>query len=120
MALITYSKSILTGASGGKPILITAIAEEAGNVIHTAVAATTAHDELWLWAYNTATTARQFRLELGVTASIDEMYFTVPARDGMYLICPGLPLNDTTTVRGQATVSTDIKIVGYVNSIATG
>ena len=49
--MATYSKTILSGSTDGRGILVTATAT-AGTLIHTGSATATTLDEIWLYAVN--------------------------------------------------------------------
>ncbi len=114
-----FQKILLSGSTNGRPVRVTSLTSENGTTIHTAGAATTNVDELWIWAMNTASDSRFLTLKFGATASTDEIEFTVPAEDGLYTVIPGLPINNGLVVRAYATVSTDINVVGYVNRVVS-
>jgi len=112
----TYTKYILTGSTNGRPIRINATAAT-GTTIHTSVSGTTDMDEVWAWACNTATADVTLTVEFGGTSGSDNVIFTVPAKDGLYQILPGTPMNNTLVVRAYASASESINVVGYANRI---
>lgn len=114
--MATYSKYILTGSTNGRPIRMTATAAT-GTIIHTAVSGTTDMDEVWAWACNTATVEVLLTVEFGGTSGSDNIIFNVPARDGAYLIVPGIPLQNSLVVRGYVGASDSINVIGYANRI---
>ena len=118
--MAVYQKILLSGSTNGRPIRVTAlVSDENGTTLHTAGAATTNVDELWIWAVNTVSDARELTIKFGATASTDEIEFSVPGEDGLYTVVPGIPLNNALVVRAYATVSTDINVVGYVNRVVS-
>jgi hypothetical protein len=116
--MATYTKHVLSGSTNGRPIQINVTAAT-GTIIHTAGTGTTDVDEIWVWVTNTATESRDITLEHGGTATSDTSVFTVPSRNGLYLISPGLILNNGLISRMYATASETLNAVGYVNRIAT-
>ena len=113
----SVSKQFLSASTNGRPIKVAAIAS-AGTTIHTATSGTTNIDEVWLWAGNTDTTARKLTIEFGGTTAPDDIIeVTIPAEAGMYLIVPGIPLQNGLLVRAFAATTNVINIVGYVNRI---
>ncbi len=115
--MATYTKHVLSGSTNGRPIQINAVAAT-GDIIHTAATGTTGSDEVWIWVTNTATSARNIVLEHGGTATSDHVTFSVPSLDGLYLISPGLLLNNALISRMYATASETLNAVGFVNRIA--
>jgi len=114
----TYSKIILSGSTNGRPIKVAATSTP-GTLIHTAVAGTSSLDELHLYAVNSSASAVKLTVEFGGTTSPDDLIeFTVPAEDGLYLVIPGLPLQNGLAVRAFAGSGNVINIVGFVNRIA--
>lgn len=112
-------KRKLSGSTNGMPIKITQTAT-AGDTIHTAVAGTTAgtYDEIWLYAYNGDTVARNLTIEFGGTSVPDQnIVLTLAAKSGLQLIVPGLILQNGKIVKAFASAANVITISGYVNSI---
>ena len=69
--MATYSKTILSGSTDGRGILVTATAT-AGTLIHTGSATATTLDEIWLYAVNSDAADVKLTLEWGgVTVSND-------------------------------------------------
>lgn len=119
--MAVYSKIILSGSVDGQPIAVTGIAPSTANTVHTAPAVTTSIDEIYLYAYNTATTNRELVLRWGTTATgqgIRHIQKTIPFQDGLYLVIPGLPLSNSNTVRAYATAADKLALVGYVNRVS--
>jgi hypothetical protein len=117
--MATVVKRKLSGATDGRMIKVVQTAT-AGTTIHTAVAGTTAgtFDEIWLWAVNSSAAAVKLTIEYGGVASPDDLIeFTVPAENGLYLILPGLILQNGLVVRAWAGSANVIMVGGFVNSI---
>ena len=113
----TIAKRVLSGSTNGRAILIAATATP-GTTVHTAVTGTTDFDEVWLWAQNTDTTSRKLTIEFGgQTAPNDLIEFTVPTEDGLYLILPGLVLQNGLIVTAFAATANVVTLHGYVNRI---
>jgi len=115
----TFAKTILSGSTDGRGILVAAIAT-AGTTIHTAQASNVdgEFDEVWLYAMNTSEDDLALTLEWGgVTDPDDLITLTVPAQSGLYLIVPGLPLHNTLVVKAFAETTNLIVIHGFVNRI---
>ena len=117
MAQIT--KRLLSGSTGGRGISIAAAATP-GTLLHTVVTGTADLDEIWIYAVNSSATDRQITIEFGgVTDPDDQVEFTIPAQDGLYLVIPGLLLNNGVIVRAFAAVASVIVCYGYVHRITT-
>lgn len=118
--MATFAKSILSGSTDGKGILVSATSTP-GTTIHTGPTNTAHLHEVWLYAQNYDSTDRKLTVEWGgTTAGTDNIEFTVKAENGLYLIVPGLILKGNATalvVRAFAATGTAIVMHGYVNTI---
>jgi hypothetical protein len=117
----SFSKQLLSGSTGGRPILVAATATP-GTTIHATGTSATTVDEVWLYASNTDTTDRKLTIQFGDTSSPgDLLELTVKAEDGLVLLVPGLPLAGTgaaaRTVRAFCATTNVVNIIGYVNRI---
>lgn len=117
--MATYTKHVLSGSTNGRPIQINAAVASDGTTIHTADTGTTTLDEIYIWVTNTATDNRIVTLLHGGLATSDSSTFSVPPNDGLYLISPGLILNNALISKMYATASETLNAVGFVNRIAT-
>ena len=119
--MATFTKSILSGSTDGKAILVAATATP-GTLIHTGSTTTTTLHEVWLYAVNTSASNVKLTVEWGeATAPNGNIEFTVAAENGLYLIVPGLLLKGNATaltVRAFAATTNVIAIHGFVNQIA--
>ena len=115
MALATYTKVLLSGSSGGTPILV-ASSSEPGTTMHTAVSGTTAFDELWLWATNVSTLDTILKVQCGGTGASGLILTTVTASN-IQLVVPGVPFNNAVRVSAFAATTSNINCFGYVNRI---
>lgn len=117
--MATVVKRKLSGSTDGMPIKVVATAT-AGTTIHTAVAGTTAgtFDEIWLYAYNSHTAAVELTIEFGgATAPDQNIKVSIPNKQGLFLVVPGLILQNGLTVKAFASVANVVTISGWVNSI---
>ena len=115
-------KRRLSASTDGRFITVTGTAAT-GTLIHTSISGTSAsgtYDEVWVWAHNTATIDRLLTLEWArSTGQAGQAFrFTVPTRDGGYLIIPGWPLQNSRQVRAFAAAASVITIGGYVHRIS--
>jgi len=115
---LTYSRQVLSGSSNGRPILVATITTP-GTTIHTVgPTATNARDELHLYAWNNSTASCALRLELGGTATTDDILLHLAAQGGAELLIPGMSFTATgTIIRAYSTgTATDAcRIMGWVN-----
>ena len=112
-------KRKLSGSTDGKAIKITTTGT-AGDLIHTAVAGTTAgtFDEIWLWAYNGHSANLVLTLEFGGAAVPDQnIVITIPFKAGLFPLVPGLILQNGMVVRAFAGSANLVTVTGFVNSI---
>jgi hypothetical protein len=119
--MITVSKELLSGSTGGRAIKVAATGTP-GTTIHDTGTSSTTKDELWLWAFNTDTTDRKLTIEFGGTTSPDDLIeVTIPAESGLNLVVSGLVLTGTgaaaRSVKAFAAAANVVGIVGYVNRI---
>ena len=114
---MAYSKLKLSGSTDGKQIKIAATATP-GTTIHTAVTGTTNFDEVWIYVTNNHTAAVVLTIEWGGNASPDDLIqMSIPAKTGLYLIIPGLVLNNGSIVKAFAGSANVLSISGWVNRI---
>ena len=117
--MATVVKRKLSGSTDGKPIKVVATAT-AGTAIHTAVAGTTAgtFDEIWLYAFNSHTSAVVLTIEFGGADAPDQnIVLSLESKSGLQLVVPGLILQNEATVKAFASSANVVTISGFVNSI---
>jgi hypothetical protein len=115
----TARKRKLSGSTDGKPIKVVQTAT-AGTTIHTAVAGTTAgtFDEIWLWCYNGDTANRTLTIEFGgATVPDQNIVVTIPFKEGLFPVVPGLILQNGMVVAAFASAANVLVLSGFVNSI---
>ena len=113
------AKRKLSGSTDGRNIKVVATATP-GTLVHTAVTGTTAGtwDEVWLWAYNSDSVARQVVVQWGgTTAPDDTNAVTLPPVSGLVLVVPGLILQNGTVVRAFCGTANVVMVSGYVNAV---
>lgn len=120
--MATFTKTTLSGSTQGKGIKVVATAST-GTTIHATGTSSTTIDEIWLYAYNSHTSAVVLTIQFGGTTSPDnDIKVTVPQGAGLSLVCPGLILTGTgaaaNTVSAYAATANVITLSGYVNRIA--
>lgn len=117
--MATFTKQLLSASTNGKPIKVVATAT-AGTLIHTAIAGTSAFDEVWLYAHNTSASAVKLTIEYGdATAPDNNIEINIGAEGtGAILVVPGFLLQNGLTIKAFAGTANVINIFGYVNRIA--
>lgn len=120
--MATFTKTTLSGSTQGKGIKVVQTAST-GTTIHATGTSSTTIDEVWLYAYNSHTSAVVLTLQFGGTTSPDnDIKITIPQTSGLTLVCPGLILTGTgsaaNTIYAFAATANVITLTGYVNRIA--
>lgn len=115
--MATYSKFNLSGSTNGQQIKIAATATP-GTLLHTAVAGIIEMDEIWVWATNNHTASLALTIEFGGVGNPDDLIqMSIPSKTGLFLIIPGLILNNSKVVRAFAQTTNLISLSGFVNRI---
>jgi hypothetical protein len=111
-----YTPQILSGSTNGRPIQVNAVTSP-GTTIHTVSTATGAVEDVFLDAYNTATTDRLLVVELGSTATTSHLYALIPRQAGPYRMVAGSRLQGATgqSIAAFATATGALIVVGGVN-----
>ncbi len=116
--MATFTKELLSGSTNGKGVKVAATAT-AGTLIHTAVAGTSAKDEVWLYAVNSSAAAVKLTLEWGeATAPDGNIEQIIQPEGGLVLIAPGLLLQNGLEIRAFAATADVIILHGFVNRIS--
>ena len=114
----TFTKKKLSGSTDGRGIKVVQTGT-LGTTIHTAVAGTTDFDEIWLFAYNGHTGNVVLTIEFGgATVPDDNIVLTLTPKTGLFLVVPGLILQNGSVVTAFADVGNVVVITGFVNNIA--
>jgi hypothetical protein len=115
--MATALKRKLSGSTDGLGIELSTTSTP-GDLIHTAVAGTTAgtFDEVWIEAVNNSTAAIQLTLEWGSHDHAQNIIQTVNPKSGLVKITDGLILQNGLDINAFAS-ATGITIHGYVNTI---
>jgi hypothetical protein len=117
--MATYSRQLLSGSTNGKSIKVVATAT-AGTTIHTAIAGTTAFDEIYAWVTNTDTVARNLTIEYGGVTDPDNLIcktVSIPALSGPIPILTGQVLQNALVIGAFCDSANKLLITGYVNRI---
>jgi len=115
--MATLSKIMLSESADGDGIRIGTAAPIDGSdtTIHTAVTGTTDKDLVTLFAYNDHTAAVALHLKWGDTT--DSIIQSIPAQEGLVLVCADLPISDANVITASAATVDVITIFGYANRI---
>jgi len=119
--MATFTKSILSGSTNGRGILVAGTTTATATLIHTVTTTTTTLEEIWLYAVNYDTTARKLTIEWGTAGpGANDIEQTIPAESGLILVVPGLILKGAAgqTVEAFAATGTSVVIHGYIHTIA--
>jgi hypothetical protein len=120
--MATFTKILLSGSTGGRPIKVAASGTP-GTTIHTTQASSGVIDEVWLYAINTSATLVTLTIEMGGTTSPDDQIIVgIPSKSGLSLILPGCILTGDgstgRTIRAFAGTSNVVNLIGYINRIS--
>jgi hypothetical protein len=118
---MAITKEVLSGSTRGRGVLVAATSST-GTTIHTTGTSATNTDEIWLYATNNHTAAVVLTIEYGTTGAANEIKISVPVKDSLTVILPGMILRGDGSagevVRAYAAVTNVVTIHGYVNRIA--
>lgn len=119
--MATFSKTILSGSTDGRGIVVTATASP-GNTIHTGPTNTAHLHEVWLYAMNTGTSFTKLTVQWGGTSTPgDDIELSIQAESGLVLVVPGLIIKGNAsppTIRAFAATTNVLTIHGFVNVIS--
>jgi hypothetical protein len=116
--MATYTKKLLSGSTNGKQIKVTATTNGTAITVHTAVAGTASFDEIWLYAYNEDTVARQITILFGgVTEPDNAIRAQVLPKQGRLILMDGVLLQNSLVVKAYADAANVINLDGFVNQI---
>lgn len=116
--MATYTKRILSGSTNGRGIKLTGTNSAGGVAIHTAVTGVSDFDEIWIYAQNNHSAAVDLTIQYGGTTSPDDdIAMNISSKSGLYLMVPGLVLQNGLIVKAFASVANVIVITGFVNRI---
>jgi len=119
--MATFSKTILSGSTDGRPILVAATSSP-GTTIHTGSTTSATLHEVWLYASNSTGVQRTLTVQWGGTTSPnDSITLFLPAQSGLTVVAPGLLIKGNATaliIRAFADSASQISITGFVNVIA--
>lgn len=118
--MASYSRQLLSGSTNGQPIKVAATATP-GTLIHTAIAGTSAFDEVYAWVTNTSGAAVLLTIEFGGVTDPDNLItkqLSIPANSPPIPVLTGQVLQNGLIVRMFASAGNVLLASGYVNRIA--
>ena len=121
--MATYTKQFLSSSlEYGSPIKVVATSSP-GTDIHNTGGLPAKTDEVWLYAYNSASTSVLLTIQFAGTTSPDnDIKVSVPSQSGLTLVVPGLLLRNVGdfpgAIKAYAATANVITISGYVNRIS--
>jgi len=110
---------LLSGSTNGRAIPVAATATP-GTAIHTAIAGTTAFDEVYLWASNVTAATATLTIEWGgVTDPGDHAVkaLSIPANSPPIPVVTGQVLNNALLVKAFSGTASAINLTGFANRI---
>ena len=122
--MATFTKVLLSGSTQGKAIKIAATTSGSnGTTLHATGTSSSVIDELWLYAYNSSSSAVVLTIQWGGITAVDNEYkLSIPPTTGLTLVVPGLILTGdgttASTTRAYAGTTNVITVSGYVNRIS--
>ena len=117
--MAVYSGGPFSGSTNGRPIPITATGT-AGTLIHTAVAGTSAFDEIYLWVSNVTAVAATLTVEFGGVADPgDHMVkaYSIPANSLPIPIALGQRVQGGVVIRAFSATGSALNATGYYNRV---
>ena len=113
----TYEKVLLSESADGRSIPVDE-GSITGTYVHTPPTGTSSRDEVWLYAVNTDTDGQLLTLVWGGLVDPDDLIeLTIPPASGLYLIAPGLLVQNSAPVRAFAATVDVVNLHGFVNRI---
>lgn len=117
--MAAFSRILLSGSTNGRAIPVAATAT-AGTLLHTAIAGTSAFDEVYVWISNVTASAATLTLEWGgVLDTGDHMVkaLSIPANSPPIPIITGQVLNNGLVLRAFSGTASALNATGFCNRI---
>ena len=113
---MALTKIILSGSTNGLPIKVAA-SSTPGTTIHDS---STDIDEVYLWAFNSAATAKLLTIEYGGTTDPDNLIEQVipPSGAPLTLVLPGTIATGSIDIDAFCETANVVTIVGFAHRIA--
>lgn len=116
----TFTRDKLSGSTNGLPIKIGTTATP-GTLIHTAIAGTTAWEEVYMWITNTSAVPVNLTVQYGGTTDPDHLItklLPIPANSPPIPILTGQIIQNGLIIRAFAGTTNVLLATGHVNRIA--
>ena len=110
--MASVSKQLLSSTTAGEARVV----GTSRDTIHTV--ASSAYDEIWIYATNNGTTRETLTIMFGGTSTDTHIVQAIDAKSGLTLVVPGLILYHGYTVYAASSTASTISLVGYVNRIS--
>src|SRR5262245_19938006 len=116
--MAAFSRRPLSSSVNGVPVSVSSTTSP-GTTVHAPGVATTTIDMVTLWLKIHATTARQAVVHWGSTSTNAEIFVTIPAQDGLYMVVDNALISGTTATIGiYATATNGLAFMGYTDRLA--
>lgn len=118
--MATYSRVLLSGSTSGRVIPVAATATP-GTLLHTAIAGSTAFDEIYVWISNATAAAATLTIEYGGVLDTGDLIIkavSIPANSPPIPILTGQVLNGGLVIRAFSGTASALNASGYVNRIS--
>lgn len=117
--MATFTKTLLSGSTNGKPIKVAATSIGSGTTIHTAGSGTGFIDLVTLMACNTDAVSRVLKIGWGGTTDPDEVStVTLPPKSGWVPVGIKVPIQNALVVKASADAANVVIVEGTVDHIA--
>ena len=116
--MANYSRQLLSGSTNGGPVPVAATSSP-GTTIHTAIAGTTAFDEIYAWVTNIDTVARNLTVQFGGTTDAFAVakVLVIPAQSPPIPILTGQVLQNGLLLKMFCDTTNVLNVTGFVNRI---
>lgn len=110
-----------TGGSNGGSVLIAGTATGSADTIHTFSTTDTDREQFFMWAQNNHTANVVLTVEWCEGASTKNIVQTIPFKQGLFPVIPGLTVEGVSTITVQAFAATTnvITVFGHVIKMST-
>lgn len=111
---MSVSVNTLSASTSGRFIQVTGTSATTLTLLHTAITGSAQLDEVFMYATNTGANSLTLTMQFGGSLSGDFLVISIPSKDGLYQIIPGLPLQGGSAINCFAQSGNFINIGGYV------
>ena len=111
---MAYREIPLSESTDGQGILVTGVNTGTSVLVHTATASVDRPDKVYAFVHNNHTGEVYVSFEYGEATATKVINVLVPAKKGLLLAIPGLPLQNSNTIKAFAATANVITITGAV------